>query len=181
MNVRIRQYLIGVTLLLATASSGFAAIFVSDELTLQSGLEALALGNYGESYWLWRPLADEGNAEAQHHIGWLYANGHGLKVDVPKAIYWWEKAASSGHADSQFAIGMTYLTGDGDTIKKNVSEAIHWLVKAANNGSADARELVLQLRETRRQKLLKLYPNIEQEPWMQNPEKLEDGAAKKAD
>ena len=175
MNIRIRQLFIAMMLFVAAGGNAHAGLFIDDELTLQSGLEALALGNYAEAYWLWRPLADGGNAEAQHHIGWLYANGHGLKVDVPKAISWWEKAAASGHAESQFAIGMTYLTGDGDTIKKNVSEAIHWLVKAAINGSSDAREVVQQLMDTRKAQLLKLYPNIENESWMQSPEAPEEG------
>lgn len=168
---KIIKTLVATLLWICSVGITHAALFANDELAIQSGLEAIELGNYAEAYCLWRPLADKGDVRAQNHIGWLYANGHGLKVDVPKAISWWEKAAASGHAESQFALGMTYLTGDGDTIKKNVSEAIHWLVKAANNGNLDAQELVLQLLETRKDKVLALYPNIRDQEWTKKASK----------
>ena len=137
----------------------------ADQLRIQSGLEALELKNYAEAYYHWRDLADDGNPEAQYHIGWLYANGYGVAVDVPLAMSWWEKAAASDHAPSQFALGMMYLTGDLKTVKKNVSEAIKWHMKSAENGYEDARDMMRQLYRTRKQSVLKLYPDITKREW----------------
>ena len=46
-------------------------------------------GDYAEAYCLWRPLAEQGYAEAQYHLGWLYANGNGLAVDIDRALGFW--------------------------------------------------------------------------------------------
>lgn len=79
----------------------------------ESGMQSLMQGNYAEAYCQWRPLADQGYAEAQYHVGWLYANGNGLAVDLSRALEFWTAAAEQGHADAQFAVGLAYTTGDG--------------------------------------------------------------------
>jgi TPR repeat protein len=114
------------------------------------------------------PLANEGNPEAQYNMGWLYANGIGARVDVPTALYWWEKAAASNHAPSQFSLGMVYLTGDGKTIRKNVPEAIHWHMRSARNGYEEAQEMMRQLYKTRKRAVQKLYPDIAGEPYCES-------------
>ena len=68
------------------------------------GLQALLDGNYAEAYCRWKPIAAQGDVDAQYNLAWLYANGNGMTVDVDKALYWWEKAAETGHADAEFAM-----------------------------------------------------------------------------
>ena len=83
-------------LLLGLAVAGSAGLFDTkekEERKIQAGLEALELRNYAEAFHQWKDLADKDNPEAQYHIGWLYANGFGVGVDVPMAISWWERAA----------------------------------------------------------------------------------------
>jgi TPR repeat protein len=157
-------------LLLVLLSSFFTTgFFFSNEeaaqLKIQSGLEAFELENYAEAYHHWKEVADKGHPEAQYHIGWLYANGYGVNVDVPMAMSWWEKAAAQNHAPSQFALGMVYMTGDGKTIKKNVKEAIRWHMESAENGSVDGQEMMRQLYQTRKSAVLKQYPDIAKKPW----------------
>lgn len=136
-----------------------------DQLKIQSGLEALKLKNYAEAFYHWKDLAEKGNPDAQYHIGWMYANGYGVGVDLPLAMSWWEKAAASEHAASQFSLGMMYMTGDGKTIKKDVDEAIQWHMKSADNGSQDARDMIRQLYQTRKAAVLKLFPKITEKEW----------------
>ena len=66
-----------------------------------------------EAYRRWKPLAERGYAEAQYNIGWLYANGNGLAVDIGQALDWWMKAAAGTCTDAQFAVGSGHTTGDG--------------------------------------------------------------------
>ena len=67
-------------------------------------MNALLEGNFAEAYCKWKPLAQRGYAEAQYNLGWLYANGNGLNVDLQLAHHWWAAAARQGHADAP-AIG----------------------------------------------------------------------------
>jgi TPR repeat protein len=106
----------------------------------EEGLEALEAGNFAEAYCLWRPLAEQGNADAAYHLGWLYANGNGLRVDVKSAIQWWSKAAEQGHMDAMFALGMAYTTGEG--IEQDEDAALGWYLAAADAGNEDARDMI---------------------------------------
>ena len=133
------------------------------------GLDAAARGDHAEAYWLWRPLADAGMAEAQYHVGWLYANGNGLRVDVPKAIDWWQRAAQNGNPDAEFAIGMAYLNGEARTLKKDLGKALEWLARAARNDNADAREIVERLARSETERVISLHPRILSEPWLGAP------------
>jgi TPR repeat protein len=81
-----------------------------------------------------------GHAEAAYHLGWLYANGNGLRVDIPKAIHWWTQAASRGHTDAMFALGLTYTTGEG--VEGDPNKALDWYIRAAKAGHEDAREMI---------------------------------------
>jgi hypothetical protein len=104
------------------------------------GMQSMEKGDFAEAYCIWRPLAEQGHQDAAYHLGWLYANGNGLKVDAEKAIYWWTESADQGHTDAQFALGLAYTTGEG--IKKSEGEALRWYLMAAKGGHEDAREMI---------------------------------------
>lgn len=141
------------------------------------GLDAATRGDYAEAYWLWRPLADAGMAEAQYHVGWLYANGNGLRVDVPQAIDWWQRAAQNGDADAEFAIGMAYLNGEAGTLKKDLGRALEWLARAARNDNADAREIIERLVRSETERVISLQPRVLGQPWLGTPVRVAADAA----
>ena len=65
-------------------------------------------GEYQKAMRLWKPLAEQGNAFAQHGFGTLY--GHGQGVPDAQAVTWYRKAAEQGYApaqghDSRYRIG----------------------------------------------------------------------------
>ncbi len=105
------------------------------------GMAAMRAGDYAEAYCLWRPLAMRGDAESAYHLGWLYANGNGLRVDIPKAIYWWGQAANRQHKEAMFALALAYT--NGEKIKRDEAEAVRWYLKAANSGHEEAREILI--------------------------------------
>ena len=127
------------------------------------GMQSLQAGNYAEAYCRWKPLAERGYAEAQYNIGWLYANGNGLAVDIGQALDWWMKAAAQGHADAQFAVGLAYTTGDG--IKADLDEAVKWYLAAARQGHQDAREILLRLNGDPTMNLFEKHPELVHESW----------------
>lgn len=127
------------------------------------GMNAMLEGNFAEAYCQWKPLAQRGHAEAQYNLGWLYANGNGMKVDMKKAFYWWEAAAAQGHADAQFALGLAYTTGE--SVKRDLGQAAKWFYKAAHRGHLDARESLMRLAGDLDLDLLASMPQLVSEPW----------------
>jgi hypothetical protein len=128
-----------------------------------AGMAALGNGDYAEAYHRWIPMAEQGYAEAQYHVGWLYANGNGFAVDIQKALFWWQEAANQGHADAQFAVGLAYTTGEG--MKKDLDQAVSWYLTAAHQGHQDARDILIRLNGDPKVDLLERHPEIARETW----------------
>jgi len=84
--------------------------------------------------------ARQGLAEAQFHLGNMYAYGlAGLPLDTDAnrlAAQWYFEAARQGHADAQYSLGILFLTGSGVT--QDSAEARKWIARAAAQGHADA-------------------------------------------
>jgi hypothetical protein len=98
-------------------------------------------GNFAEAYYLWRPRAEAGDAEAQYGIGWMYHNGYGLAINDNEASSWWELAARQGHIDATFALGMLYGLGEGE-VRRDMERAIGYYHSASRKGHEDARLLL---------------------------------------
>jgi TPR repeat protein len=129
----------------------------------EMGMESLEAGDFAEAYCLWRPLAMQGHAEAAFHLGWLYANGNGLRVNIPKAVYWWGQAAKKGHSDAMFALALAYTQGEG--IKQDEEKAMHWYLKAADRGHEDAREILKSKIRGGSEDILPYLPELLQQDW----------------
>ncbi|TQK11189.1 tetratricopeptide repeat protein [Herbaspirillum sp. SJZ107] len=82
------------------------------------------------------PLADAGNADAQHLIGLMYYMGRGVTRDHTQAFRWEHKAAVQGHAAAEYVIGAMYYTGNA--VSRNQTLAVSWFRKAAQHGHPDA-------------------------------------------
>ena len=52
--------------------------------------------------------AEEGNAEKQYQLAWLYSWGHGTSQDNLKAIEWFVRSAYNGYAPAQTELGILY-------------------------------------------------------------------------
>ena len=77
----------------------------------KAGEHAYHRGDYGTTLREWQPLAKQGHAVAQYHLGLLYANGQGVPKDDAQARQWYEKAGVQGHADAQVNLGSLYDYG----------------------------------------------------------------------
>ena len=85
---------------------------------------------------LLQPLAEQGDATAQHNLAVLYQDGLGVPASAEKALYWYEKAAEQGQAEAQFMAGLMYSDGIGTA--QDYQKAAQWYEKAAQKGHAEA-------------------------------------------
>jgi len=84
---------------------------------------------------VWRPLAEQGNAEAETLLGAMYWRGEGVPRDHAEAARWYLRAAAKGYARAQNDIGFMYGFGEGIPPADNV-QAYKWLSLAVANYTA---------------------------------------------
>ena len=99
-------------------------------------MAAYQRGDYATAIRELRPLAEQGNAEAQYGLGVMYEHGQGVPQDDAEAVKWYRKAAEQGEANAQFILGNMY--DDGRGVTQDYAEALKWYRKAAEQGDAEA-------------------------------------------
>ncbi len=88
--------------------------------------------------------AAQGNAQAQAHVGWMYANGERVPQNYVKAREWYRKAAEQGNAVAQnnlVCLLNDYFSGPPEV----AAEAEQWWRKAAEQGNASAKQSLASL------------------------------------
>ena len=102
--------------------------------TIEDAVKAKDLGDYKTAYRLFKPMAEQGNADAQFELGLMHFNGHGVPQDWEESAKWHRKAADQGHAPGQFALGQMYEAGHG--VPKDYVLADMWFSLAVSRYSA---------------------------------------------
>ncbi len=102
----------------------------------QKGIAAYESGDYATALREWKPLAEQGNADAQVHLGGMYTLGKGVPKDYKTAVKWYSLAAEQGHSNAQYNLGWMYRQGRG--VPQNDKTAVKWYRLAAEQGHADA-------------------------------------------
>lgn len=57
--------------------------------------------DYGEALRWFHLSAEQGDAEAQYNLGFMYGRGEGTGKDHRASMEWFQKAASQGHAGAR--------------------------------------------------------------------------------
>jgi len=104
----------------------------------EDGVAAYQRSDYRTSLRLWRPLAEQGDAQAQNNLGAMYDSGEGIAIDDQKAVYWYELSANQGNSIAQNNLGAMYYTGEG--IEASKTEAYKWFYIAGELGNENALE-----------------------------------------
>jgi len=132
-------YLIGSFLCLALFFS--IPIYATD---FASGKAAYLDGNYEDALKIFKPLAKEGNSEAEYYIELIEKTGYRsksnyqegkeayLKNDFKRALEILKPLAEDGDSWSQYILSLMYESGQG--VEKNQEESIKWLILAAESG-----------------------------------------------
>jgi hypothetical protein len=90
-------------------------------------------GDYKTAFDEYIILANQGNADAQNSIGFMYNIGSGVAKDYQQALNWYRQAANQGHVIAQSNMGFMYENGHG--VAKDYQQALNWYRKAANQGN----------------------------------------------
>ncbi|MDA9224707.1 sel1 repeat family protein [Tateyamaria sp.] len=109
------------------ATSAFAQDF-------DKGVGAYDAGDYATALQEFRPLAEQGDADAQYNLGFMYSEGKGVPQDYAEAVKWYRLAAEQGHAEAQNKLGTRYDNGMG--VPQDYAEAVKWYRLAAEQGNA---------------------------------------------
>ena len=86
-------------------------------MTMERGVES---DDKKAVYW-YRKAAEQGDADAQSNLGWMYDNGEGVEEDDEKAVYWFRKA-ERGHPEAQK--NLQRMDRDGEGVEQSDQEAL---------------------------------------------------------
>lgn len=111
-------------------SVGFAVPVVAG--LYEEALNAHNRGDYSTALRLFRPLAEQGDTNAEFFLGAMYQFGRGVPRDDAKAVKWFRKAAAQGDTGAQNHLGFMYKRGRG--VPQDYAEAARWYRKAAEQG-----------------------------------------------
>lgn len=105
---------------------------VADRGELSKAYTAYEQKDYATALKYLRPLAQQGNAQAQYSLGVMCQNGQGVSKDLKQAVSWYRKSAIQGDATAQYNLGYMYNLGSG--VGKDEKQAYIWYRKAALQG-----------------------------------------------
>jgi TPR repeat protein len=100
-----------------------------------AGHEAFLKKDYAAAYGIWKPLADQGNANAQFNLAILYERGLGVRRDLEEAFTLCRLAAAQGLPQAEVELGRMYARGWGTA--QRFGEALQWFEKAAEQGDPE--------------------------------------------
>ncbi|MEA2111122.1 MAG: tetratricopeptide repeat protein [Campylobacterota bacterium] len=92
--------------------------------------------NYTQAIFWYQKAADQGHANAQVNLAYMYIKGYGVQQNYTTAVAWYQKAANQGSAIGEFNLGLQYRKGEG--VEQSNTQAVFWYQKAAEQGYANA-------------------------------------------
>ncbi|MEG4067191.1 tetratricopeptide repeat protein [Microcoleus sp. Pol11C2] len=81
-----------------------------------------------------KPLAEQGNHEAQCIIASMYHLGLGREMMILEAIKWYIKSAEQGYGVASNNLAGIYICGGADAVAADRTQAEHWFQKAREQG-----------------------------------------------
>ena len=115
---------------LALLSPAFADQTGEQEDHLQTGLDAINEGDLPAAIRSLRIAADEGSAEAQTWLGYIFD----YSEDDEEAVTYYRAAAEQGNTRGLAGLGEMYVKGEG--VEKDLDEGRRYFIEAAELGHA---------------------------------------------
>jgi uncharacterized protein len=116
-----------------------------DQLKFNEGIAAYDSGDFATAYSIWLPLAKAGDLGAMRNVGHMLRRGVGVKQDLERALWFYERAARAGLASAALNAGMLRI--EPGTPYQDIQKGAEWLDLAAIGGSPDAMWELAQLIE----------------------------------
>ena len=114
---------VAATAVIAVAMHAYAQ---SLEVSMRRAAGAYEQRDFALAISLWKPLAEQGNAEAQTLLGAMYWQGEGVARDHKEAARLYLLAAEQGYARAKYDIGFMYGFGEGIPPQDDV-QAYKWI------------------------------------------------------
>ena len=110
---------------------------------LNDGITAFEMQEYDKAMALIKPLAEQGNPEAQYFMGTFYWYGSGITRSSPIAQKWFSKAyatwlAAAEQGDVSAMVEISRMINSGLGVERDVDAALKWIYKALATGAAEA-------------------------------------------
>jgi TPR repeat protein len=102
----------------------------------QKGFKAYRSGDYATARQELTPLAEQGDADAQLHLGLLYRDGYGVMPNLREAEKWLQRAAEQENLNARITLGQMYADQAG--LMQNDVKALLWFNFAVAQGSRAA-------------------------------------------
>ena len=112
LNQKVISWL-GAAAMLGGCVQSTAPTVTSTVTSKQAVAAALQRQDYVTAERLYRSLAEQGDASAQHFLRKMYESGEGIRRDPVEAAKWFRLAAEQGHTGAQFYLGGMYVSGNG--------------------------------------------------------------------
>ena len=100
--------------------------------TFEQSFQAFERQDYRTAFAGFKKLAEQGDAQSQYNLGYMYADGQGVPKDDQQAVAWFRKAAEQRFFYAMCNLGLRYADGRG--LPKDEQQAMAWLRKAALGG-----------------------------------------------
>jgi uncharacterized protein len=162
-----RAFILASRIIAFTVISGLTS---ASAQTFGDGLSAFNAGDYSSAYSIWLPLAQQGDANSQSSLGYLFHEGKGVRQNSRRAAKWYVLAAGQGEPTAQSFLCEMYWRGDG--LKRNLVLALMWCELSIDGGETRgvyAREHVLdQMTTAQRNMAWDLVAKWRTTPWYMN-------------
>lgn len=135
----LKDILAGLVLSLALPLSGLAHgpkdLPDDPQLMVQykEGYAAYQQDDYTTALGKWRPLAEQGGSAAQLFLGFMHANGQGVRRNEAQAVYWYGEAAERDNSVAQVRLALMYRDGAG--VAADRVKALFWVKMAGRSES----------------------------------------------
>lgn len=103
--------------------------------------------DYQTALRFWRPLAEQGEGDAQYRLGHMHREGEGVLQNFKEALKWYRLAISTGNAAALIDLGEVYA--DGMSVTQEYVRAHMWFNLAASKLSPrfDSRRIAVEGRD----------------------------------
>ncbi len=123
----------------ASAESGYVPAQVRLASIYQNGCSSCHVGvDLENAFHWWQKAADQGDLDAQFHVGKAYMFGLGVPPNDEQAAQWMIKAAWKNNSRAQYRLAELYEMGRGVTCDSVL--ALYWFQKCANLSSISETE-----------------------------------------
>ena len=118
-------------------------VFKSEKQDLSPMEQALTLyknGDYKQSMIFFAQADSFDIPEASFALGAMHFAGKGTKINIPKAMSYYRKAADLGYAPAMTTMALLYMNGEG--VEKNTEKAVELAEKAAERNDTEAQMML---------------------------------------